>query len=185
MACGRPARAPTGWTARLRDIVTPPRWRFVGQDGVFDVFAQPAARGRAWVTGDPSATARVVSDSPWGDETIRVDTAPARPPSSARSSSPPGWQATVTRGPAGAAAPSQPAPWSSAAASSQAVTVPAGVHLVHFTYRPARVFQGLAVSAVGVIVVILLVAWPTFVRRRRRQGRGEEGLRSASSATNS
>ena len=81
----------------LRDILTAPRWRFVGMDGDFCVFTQSAARGRAWVDGDPGSLARVVSDTPWGAETIRVDTTrPAVLIRSVQFSS--GWQATVTRG---------------------------------------------------------------------------------------
>ncbi|HEY7946862.1 MAG TPA: hypothetical protein VID75_04250 [Acidimicrobiales bacterium] len=173
----------------LRDIVTPPRWRYTGQDGVFDVFEQPSAPGRAWLTGDPSGTARVVSDTAWGDETIRVDTTHrATLVRSVQFAT--GWQATITG--AGAAAGSGTGSGSARSAVVQrsglvqSVTVPAGVHLVHFTYRPSRVFQGLAVSAVGVLAVVLLALWPRVRlrrRRRRRQRPGDGAVRSASSAT--
>jgi len=169
----------------LRDMVTSTRWRYVGQDGFFDVFEQPTAPGRAWVTGDPSGRARVVSDSSWGDETIRVDT--RRPATLVRSVQfATGWQATITNG----ASPGNSAPSRDAVVQRsglvQSVTVPAGVHLVRFTYRPARVFQGLAVSAVGVLAVILLTLWPIVRQRRRRgHGRGDGSVRPASSATNS
>ncbi len=152
----------------LRDIMTPPRWHFVGRDGVFSIFAPSVARGRAWVTGDASGTARVVSDSPWGDETIRVDTRQqATLVRSVQFAS--GWQATIT----GSATDRHMATTPRSVAVGrfglvQSVTVPPGVHLVHFTYRPSPVYEGLAVSAVGVIVVALLALGPIFIRRRRR-----------------
>ncbi len=149
----------------LRDIVTAPRWRYLGNDGAFSVFAQPSARGRAWVTGDPSATARVVSDSPWGDEIIRVST--HHQGTLVRSEQfASGWEATITGTTPGAGSSRSAVVRRSDLI--QAVTVPAGVHLVHFTYRPARAFEGLAVSAVGVIVVGVLGFWPLIRRRRRR-----------------
>jgi len=152
----------------LRDIVSPPRWHFVGTDGVFSVFAPTFARGRAWVIGDVSATARVVSDSPWGDETIRVDTQkPATLVRSVQFTS--GWQATVTTAGPGSSG-SHPATVRRLGLV-QSVTVGAGVHLVHFTYRPSRATTGLVLSALGVVTVTLLAAGPALVRRRRRRTR--------------
>jgi hypothetical protein len=148
----------------LRDIMTAPRWRFVGMDGVFCVFAQSAARGRAWVDGDPGSTARVVSDTPWGDETIRIDTSRAAVlVRSVQFAS--GWQATVTT----ADGRSRPADVQSIGLL-QSVAVPAGVASVHFTYRPSRAFQGLGLSALGILVTVLLACWPLLVRRRRKSG---------------
>jgi hypothetical protein len=159
----------------LRDVVTSPRWRFVGMDGDFCVFAQPAAEGRAWIAGDAAATARVVSDTPWGDETIRVDT--DRQATLVRSVQfISGWQATVTSVP-----PARHGPAASAAVVVrrlglvQSVTVPAGLHLVHFTYRPARAFAGLGLSALGIIGVVLLGCWPLVTRRRRERSRDGAG----------
>jgi hypothetical protein len=149
----------------LRDIVTGPRWHFVGTDSVFAVFAQPGARGRAWVTGASGASARVVSDAPWGAETIRVDT--PRPATLVRSVQfAAGWQATVTGTGADAAPHSVTV---QRAGLIQSVSVPPGVHLVRFAYRPARDIEALAVSAVGVLVVILLALGPTVIGRRRRR----------------
>jgi hypothetical protein len=162
----------------LRDIMTLPRWRFVGTDGVFSVFAEPSARGRAWVAGDRSAVAHVVSDTPWGTETVRVDTGHrAVLVRSVQFAS--GWQATVTA----VGADGRPTGPSRSAAVDpsgllQAVAVPAGVHLVRFTYRPWRVDQGLAMSALGVVAAALLAAGPALLRRRRRRRSPSEAVPS-------
>ena len=155
----------------LRDIVTPPQWRYVGSDGVFSVFAQPGARGRAWVIGGASATARVLSDSPWGDETIRVNT--PRPATLVRSVQfAAGWQATVTgTGPEGRATGTSRAVVIRRSGLLQAVSVPGGVHLVRFTYRPSRAYEGLGVSALGVLALLVLAGGPAVRRRRRRRRR--------------
>ncbi|MGH9017848.1 MAG: hypothetical protein ACRDY1_08900 [Acidimicrobiales bacterium] len=150
----------------LRDIVTTPRWHFDGMDmpGVFAVFASTEAMGRAWVAGRPSA-AHVVSDTAWGAETIRVVT-PRRATLVRAVQYAAGWQATVTDaagGDARAAAVQRHG-------LQEAVTVPAGVHLVDFRYRPARAYEGIAVSAVGVLVLVALAAAPWWWRRRRRPG---------------
>ncbi len=161
----------------LRDIVAPPRWHFVGMDGVFCVFAPASASGRAWVSGAPSAAVHVVSDSAWGDETIRVRT--ARSATLVRSVEfASGWQATVTDTRPTGAAGQTPAPRPAMVRRHgllQAVTVPAGTHLVRFTYRPAVAYEGLALSALGAVAVILLALWPALWaargrRRRRRAG---------------
>jgi hypothetical protein len=151
----------------LRDIVTAPGWRFVGTDGVFGVFSEPGALGRAWVTGDRSATARVVTDTAWGAETIRVDT--GRPATLVRSVQyTSGWQATITSVARGR---SRNVASQSAEVRRlglvQSVTVPAGIHLVRFAYRPADAYEGLALSAVGVMAVLVLAVWPWSTRRRR------------------
>ncbi|HEY5250405.1 MAG TPA: hypothetical protein VIJ09_02015, partial [Acidimicrobiales bacterium] len=156
----------------LRDIVTSPRWRFVGRDGVFGVFAQSAARGRAWVIGDPRAKALVVSSTAWGAQSIAVRTHHrALLVRSVQFAS--GWQATVTP----LRASGQPKGPSRAAVVKpsgllQAVSVPAGVDLVRFTYRPARAYEGIALSIVGVIAVAALAGSPVLMRRRRRRRTG-------------
>jgi hypothetical protein len=155
----------------LRDIVATPRWRFMAMDGVFPVFACPGARGRAWVAGDASATAHVVSDPPWGEETIKVRTAErATLVRSVQYAS--GWQATVTPLRTGG----RPAGPDEAVTVTrqgllQGVSVPAGVDLVRFTYRPSRAYQGLALSALGILVTILLALGPALERRRRTRAR--------------
>ena len=150
----------------LRDMVTIPRWRFDGLIGRFAIFTQASAEGRAWVQGGPRRAARVVSSTPWGDETIRVTT--PRPATLIRSEQfATGWQATVTT-----VGPHDRRTTHHAAVVRrqgliQAVSVPAGTSLVHFTYRPHRVLEGFVISALGFIVLVGLVAWP-FVQRRRR-----------------
>jgi hypothetical protein len=150
----------------LRDIMTAPRWRFVGTDDDFSIFTQSAAMGRAWVVGDRTASAHVVADTPWGAETIRVVT--TKSATVVRSEQyGAGWHATVTD-PDGATVARPPV---DQYGLIQSVTVPAGVHLVHFTYRPARVDEGLALSSAAVIAVVLLALWPWARSRRRRRGR--------------
>jgi hypothetical protein len=149
----------------LRDILTAPRWRFLGMDGDFCVFAQSAARGRAWVDGDPGSTARVVSDTPWGAETVRVEASRAALlVRSVQFST--GWQATVTNG----RGPARPLAVQSKGLL-QAVAVPAGVDTVTFLYRPSRALLGLGLSAAGVLLVSLLAAWPRLRRRVARRRR--------------
>jgi hypothetical protein len=153
----------------LRDVVTPPRWRFAGRDGVFSVFDQPSAEGRAWVVGDAPGAARVVSDTPWGDETIRVH-AP-RPSVLVRSVQfASGWQATVTPlGADGRAGGEARAAAVERNGLLQSVSVPGGTDLVRFTYSPSQAYDGLAVSALGVVAAVLLVVVPPLLRRRRRR----------------
>jgi hypothetical protein len=161
----------------LRDAVAPPRWRFVGTIGPFCMFTQAAAAGRAWVQGDPGAQVRVVSSTPWGDQTIQVRT--ARPAVLVRSEQfTTGWQATVTR------RSTSQGPRRTYGVSVrrhgliQQVSVPAGTSTVHFTYRPHRVLEGFVASVLGVIALGLLVSWPRLrarvqprLRRLLRRGR--------------
>jgi hypothetical protein len=146
----------------LRDIVTGGRWHYIGPDGYFSVFAPRTADGRAWVVGAAGATARVVDSSPWGSETIRVDA--SRSATLVRSEQyESGWRASVT-----STGGHQTAEAVQRRGLVQAVTVPAGVHLVRFTYHPSRAYEGLAVSAVGVAAIAVLGGWPLLLRRRRR-----------------
>ncbi len=153
----------------LRDSVTPARWRFAGMIGVFCVFTEASAAGRAWVQGGSGGRARVVSSTPWGDQTVRVSA--ARPATLVRSEQfATGWQATVmTRTASGARTTRQAVPVR-AEGLIQGVPVPAGTSLVHFTYRPHRVLEGFVVSALGFIVLVALVGWPLLQRRRRGVG---------------
>lgn len=151
----------------LRDTVTQPRWRFVGMIGDFCVFVQPSARGRAWVSGD-AGSAHVVSDSPWGDETISVDTHhAARLVRSVQYAA--GWEATVT--PTGSTGSRRAAARPVSVRQDgliQSVAVPAGTSLVRFAYHPARAYDGIALSVSGVLVAVVLGSWPALAARRRR-----------------
>jgi len=153
----------------LRDSVSPARWRFAGMIGLFCIFTEPSAEGRAWVPGGAKGSVRVVSSTPWGDETIRVTT--PRPTTLVRSEQfATGWQATVMTRARPAAAGRRYAAPVRRYGLIQSVAVPAGTTLVHFTYRPHRGLEGFAASALGFIVLVALVAWP--VARRRRRGVG-------------
>jgi hypothetical protein len=81
-----------------------------------------------------------------------------------------GWQATVMTAAARGGGESHHAVPVRRHGLIQAVHVPAGTSLVHFTYRPHRVLEGFVASAAGFIVMVGLVAWP--VVRRRRRGTG-------------
>jgi hypothetical protein len=156
----------------LVDTVVPPAWHFVGMDGLFSIFVNSQAAGRAEVEGGgPGATARVVSSTPWGTETIRVTT--ARPAVLVRAEAyDTGWRATIeSDGPEGHPAGNGRATPVLRDGIVQAVHVPAGVHLVTFRYRPTRVFEGLGLSAAGVLIAFTLMVWPAGVVRFRGRGR--------------
>jgi hypothetical protein len=143
----------------LRDAVAPPRWRFAGMIGPFCTFTQAAAAGQAWIQGDAGAQVRVVSSTPWGDQTMRVHT--SRPATLVRSEQfATGWQATVTRTPTRADPRHVYGVTVRRHDLLQEVSVPAGTSLVHFTYRPHRVLEGFAASVLGVIALALLASWP-------------------------
>jgi hypothetical protein len=150
----------------LRDAVTPARWRFAGMIGVFSVFTEASAAGQAWVQGGRTGAAHVVSSTPWGDQTIRVTT-PRRATLVRSEQFATGWQATVMTSAVPGGAETRHAARVQRDGLIQSVEVPAGTSLVHFTYRPHRVLEGFVASAVGFIVLVGLVAWPVFRRRRR------------------
>jgi hypothetical protein len=153
----------------LRDAVAPGRWRFAGMIGPFCIFTEASATGQAWVENGPPGAARVVSSTPWGDQVIRVTT--TRPATLLRSEQfATGWQATVTTVPSHGGPAGHHAVAVRRQGLIQAVAVPAGTSLVHFTYRPHRVLEGFVVSVLGFIALIALVAWPALRRRRRGVG---------------
>ncbi len=152
----------------LRDAVSPSRWRYAGMIGPFSLFTEASA-GRAWVEGGRAGAARVVSSTPWGDETIRVTT--ARPATLVRSEQyATGWQATVTTSARAGAKPVRHAAEVQRHGLIEAVTVPVGTSLVHFTYRPHRVLEGFVISALGFVALIAFVVWPVARRRYRAFG---------------
>jgi hypothetical protein len=144
----------------LRDLVAPSTWRWVGAAEGFGVFEETPA-GAVRVVPAGAGEARLVSATAWGGDRVEVratrDVTLVRDQEFAT-----GWQATVGpargQGPAVAAAVHRHG-------LVQAVTVPAGDHVVSFRYRPHRVDEGLAVSGAGLLVALGLVSagW----RRRR------------------
>lgn len=62
----------------------------------------------------------------------------------------PGWVAEVD---------GQQAPMLRANLVSRAVELPAGEHQLHFAYRPVRLYTGIAVSAAGLILLLVLWMW--------------------------
>jgi len=151
----------------LRDAIAPARWSFEGMVGPFAVFTTRSGAGRGWVLGTPGASVQRESSTPWGDETFRVTT--PRAATLVRSEQyATGWQATITTA-APAGRPTVVHGNVRRQGLIQAVSVPAGTSIVHFTYRPHRVLEGFVLSVLGVAAAAGLVAWPRL--RRRRRGR--------------
>ena len=155
----------------LAATVTAPTWRFAGMVGVFPIFVTRDAAGRAWVVGAgdttpappaPGTSARILSSSAWGGESILVRSpAPAilvRNVQYAR-----GWQATI-RPAGGGAAPAAVR----RIGLVEGVSVPAGTSVVSFSYRPHRVVEGLAASTVGLVAILACALGPAVCGRRRR-----------------
>jgi hypothetical protein len=180
-----PVRAPVVATAgqgtyrldgSLTDDVTAPRWRFAGMVGIFPTFTEAGAAGRAWVEG-ASGSARIARTTPWGDESISVRTpVPSTLVRNVQFAT--GWQATVhTVGPGTGAPGTGPGTTRAAAVERhglvQSVAVPAGTSVVTFTYRPHRVVEGMAASAVGVVAIVLCFLAPGIERARRRRARAD------------
>jgi hypothetical protein len=67
----------------------------------------------------------------------------------------PGWRATVDK---------KPVPIEQVNFAMRGIAVPRGVHEIHYSYRPASVYVGAAMTATGVLGCCLLV----FFERRRR-----------------
>lgn len=141
----------------LRDLVTSPTWRWAGTIDGFAVFEQsPSGAVRVQPAG--AGSARVVSASSAGDDVVEVRATRAVTLVRAQEFAT-GWQATMVRAHGRAVAPTALAVRRSGLV--QAVTVPAGDHLVRFDYRPHRVDEGIAASGAGVLVALGLVsvAW--------------------------
>jgi hypothetical protein len=140
----------------LVDDVTQPNWHFAGMIGPFCVFYNSAAAGRAWVE-NRSGSAHIVSDAPWGDETIRVES--PSPSTLVRSVAyDPGWRAYL----GGTGLPVR------RLGLIQTVDVPAGTHLVTFRYRSPHLSTGALATSASVVLIVLLAIWP---RLRSRWGR--------------
>jgi hypothetical protein len=159
----------------LSDLVTAPGWRWAGSLHGFAVFEESPA-GAVHVVPAGAGRARVVSADPWGDEVVEVRSTSTVTLQRAEQYAS-GWQATVVR----VHGTSQGSPAAVRRSGlAQAVTVPAGDHLVRFRYLPHRVDEGLGASGVGVLSALALVTvsssrrrparWP---RRRRAGGRHE------------
>ena len=71
----------------------------------------------------------------------------------------PGWEASID---------GQPAEIFPANVLFQAVTVPAGKHLITLSYRPASVTIGAITTVVGIVALIVIAALPYALRRRVR-----------------
>ncbi len=144
----------------LVDDLTLPTWHFAGMIGPFSVFENTAAAGRVWVE-NPAGSARIVSDTPWGDQTIRVES--PSPTVLVRSVAyDPGWRATLG---------TSDLPVSRLDLLQQ-VQVPAGTHLVTFRYRSPHLSTGAAVTTLGAVLVVVLVVGPRLLGRRRRRRDG-------------
>jgi hypothetical protein len=152
----------------LRDAVAPPRWRFAGSLDGFAVFEEQP-QGAATLEPADAGSARVVSAPPWGSDRIEVHSrAPALLVRDVTWAS--GWRATLSPVPA---APGRARPLPVLRHGLvQAVRVPAGTHVVSFSYRPGRAVAALALSGAGVVVAAGLALAGRPPRRRRPSGPG-------------
>ncbi len=144
-------------------------WRFTGRIGPFAVFEDAKAAGRAWVSS--GGTARVVTTTAWGTDTIRVS-APSDATLVRSETYTPGWRATVT--PVDASGRPAGPSWTVPVRPHglvQAVPVPRGRVDVTFRYRPAHLAVAVGTSAGAGAVCAALAVWPFTRRRRRRQDR--------------
>jgi len=160
----------------LAGVLQAPQWRFAGMTGVFPIFVESGAAGRAWVTSPGAgeapvagAVASVVSSTPWGEETIRVTT-PVDALVVRNVQFATGWQATRTAVVTASGAASGGAAVGVPVVPHglvQAVRVPAGTSELTFVYRPHRVVEGLVGSTLGLVAIVVLAVGPALVRRRR------------------
>jgi hypothetical protein len=104
-------------------------------------------------TAEVDGSARITTDLP-EHVVVEVD---ARTPAYLflADSFDPGWSATVD---------GKPAPIVPAYAAFRAVYLDKGAHTVEFRYRPAGFLAGLAITAIGAILAVVLLAVPRMVR---------------------
>jgi hypothetical protein len=156
----------------LQEDVKPPHWVYEGSVGMFALFANTEAKGRAWVEdGHGNAVAdaavRLRGDDGFGSQTFTVVS--PRPGVLVRSvAAAPGWSAHVVTGKSQAT--TQPV---SSDGIVQQVAVPAGASTVTFVYHPATVTAGIVVSSLALTVSLVFgVIW---LVRRRVRARGRDG----------
>ncbi|MGH9058517.1 MAG: hypothetical protein ACRDZY_03230, partial [Acidimicrobiales bacterium] len=158
----------------LHDAVTPPHWRYDATHQGWGFFTDTTAKGWLWTRSPsggppPPATTRIVRGPAYDPATVEVRS--PRPVELVRSVSfAPGWTAAERptrpgagrRGQAGTTVPVR------ADGPVQAVDVPAGDHLVTFTYHPLSVSVGLYLSGAGAAALVTGSAWELTDGRRRR-----------------
>ncbi|HXW33207.1 MAG TPA: hypothetical protein VEJ87_01425, partial [Acidimicrobiales bacterium] len=151
----------------LANAVSGPRWKSEGEIGIFPIYSTTSAVGRAWIqpigtsakvsastlpvhgTTASSATAgsaRIVSDSSWGEQSIEVTT--PSPTLLVRSVGyDRDWRATIASSTSSGVA-TGPSRSVSIIRSGveQSVEVPAGRWLVDFNYEPSSVTVGLLLT---------------------------------------
>lgn len=175
-AGGQPARlGPAGivtasggtYTAngQLQNALLPPHWGYAGSDGSFAVFADHDAHGvlsLVALSGRTTAGASVTAISgPADDPTSLAVRSPAGVRVIRSVAAIPGWTATWQ--------PRHGSPMAltvDRAGVIQSVAVPAGSGIVTFSYSPPGLRAGLALSAVGLALILALAI---LARRRGRR----------------
>jgi hypothetical protein len=147
---------------QLQNALLPPQWSYAGRDGAFAVFADHDAHGVLSLAALSGRTAAGAS--------ARAISGPADEPTAVAVSSPagvrvirsvaaiPGWTATWH--------PQHASPTRlrvSRAGVIQSVAVPAGSGILTFSYSPPGLRAGLALSVLGLVLILALV----LVARRR------------------
>ena len=135
---GRPVYADDEKAASrlLRSLDTEAANRVVVEDPERPLAPDAVASGTASITRDDPEFVEIATSSPGPSYLLLADTFD------------PGWSATRDR---------ESVPIRPANVAFRAVFLPAGDHVVQFSYRPAGFLEGLAVSALGAALVILLV----------------------------
>jgi hypothetical protein len=154
----------------LQGLLTAPRWRYAATIGPLVAYRNAGARGQAWLQSSSSPSApptsgqvQVSDVQPWQDPVMTVTTAhPAVLVWSEQYDA--GWTATVR--PVGGGR-------SRAIAARrlgllQSVPLPAGRWQVTWHYKSTKAEVGLAASAAGLVVAVVLVLLGSRARRRPR-----------------
>jgi hypothetical protein len=126
-------------TAAVYRVGAAIRDRLVVEDPVHPLPEDAAVEGRAAIVSEVPERVEIAVDARTDAYLILADTFD------------PGWSATLD---------GRPAPVRPAWITFRAVFVPQGKHTVVFRYRPAGFDRGLAITAVGLLIVVACLAWP-------------------------
>jgi hypothetical protein len=124
--------------------LTDPAFDHVQDFGNTRLYLNQDWTGRAWVEGQSPNSASVADWSP--NRVVVRATGPGRLVLSEINY--PGWLARVD---------GQPATLETAQGALRAVTLPAGTHAVTFEFQPVVVYAGLALSLLGLVMLLLLL----------------------------
>src|SRR5262249_1849334 len=122
----------------LRSFGAEIRERVIVEDPDRPLSPDRVASGRAEVVSEVPGRVEVATESGSDDYLVLADTFD------------PGWSATID---------GRPVAIRPAFAAFRAVFVPRGSHRVVFRYRPAGFRAGLAVTGIGAVIALILLAW--------------------------